>query len=116
MAVVADPRKLLLPDPEEKKTVLYDKFTPLCLASILFLGVLASRRFNRKPVFSGIQHHIMAVVGGWVVGKALHNMMENHNAEKDAIYRHYIDLHPDDFPTPQRIKVGEKFGPWTPIR
>lgn len=37
---------------------------------------------------------------GWVTGQLLTNYRQNYYAERDAVYRHYIELHPEDFPPP----------------
>ncbi|XP_068632752.1 NADH dehydrogenase [ubiquinone] 1 subunit C2 [Battus philenor] len=71
---------------------------------------------SRRPAFSGIHKHVIAA-GGWC---ALLNFVQNkrneYYAEKDAVYRHYVELHPDDFPTPERKKIADIFEPWVPIR
>ncbi|KAL1139650.1 hypothetical protein AAG570_006628 [Ranatra chinensis] len=100
MAVVPDPKTLLLPDENAIPSVLSDKFVPIFASFLGFSSVVASRYMGRRPVFSGIQHHIIATLVGAVGGKLVYDRYERSNAEKDAIYRHYIELHPEDFPMP----------------
>lgn len=51
-------------------------------------------------ILIGIQKHIIAT-GGWVsILSYVQHKRNEYLAEKDAVYRHYIELHPDDFPVP----------------
>ncbi|XP_073949481.1 NADH dehydrogenase (ubiquinone) B14.5 B subunit [Choristoneura fumiferana] len=71
---------------------------------------------TRRPVFSGIQKHILGVVGWTAVLTYAQERRDAYFAERDAVYRHYIELHPEDFPVPERKKIGDIFEPWIPIR
>ena len=54
----------------------------------------------------------MGAIGGqWVEERRL-----NYLAERDAVLRHYIELHPEDFPVPERKKYADVIEPWIPIR
>lgn len=53
-----------------------------------------------KFIIAGIHKHFLygtlsAAVGYWINGNR-----NSYLAEKDAILRHYVELHPADFPTP----------------
>lgn len=39
----------------------------------------------------------------------LEKVRKGYYAEKDAVLRHYIELHPDDFPRPGECGVVQKF-------
>ncbi|XP_061730145.1 NADH dehydrogenase [ubiquinone] 1 subunit C2 [Cydia pomonella] len=71
---------------------------------------------TRRPVFSGIQKHILGVAGWVTVLSFAQKRRDAYFAERDAVYRHYIELHPEDFPVPERKKIGEILEPWIPIR
>uniref|UniRef100_R4WTL5 NADH dehydrogenase [ubiquinone] 1 subunit C2 n=1 Tax=Riptortus pedestris TaxID=329032 RepID=R4WTL5_RIPPE len=116
MAIVPDPRKLLLLDPEYRPSFLSDKFFPMFAGVLGFSAVVASRYASRRPLFSGIQHHILSTSIAGVLATIAQQKYQSHNAEKDAIYRHYIELHPEDFPIPERKKIGEIFPKFTPVR
>lgn len=42
----------------------------------------------------------MATAAGGFLGKTLEGWRNDHMAERDAILRHYVELHPEDFPDP----------------
>lgn len=65
---------------------------------------------------SGIQKHLIATSLGAVGGQWIEERRLNYLAEKDAVLRHYIELHPEDFPVPERKKYADVIEPWIPIR
>ncbi|XP_072939050.1 NADH dehydrogenase [ubiquinone] 1 subunit C2 [Epargyreus clarus] len=71
---------------------------------------------TRRPVFSGIQKHMLGVVVWTLALNYAQQKRDDYFAEKDAVYRHYIELHPEDFPTPERRKIADILEPWVPIR
>ncbi|KPI96803.1 NADH dehydrogenase [ubiquinone] 1 subunit C2 [Papilio xuthus] len=71
---------------------------------------------TRRPIFSGIQKHILGVAGWCALLNYVQNKRNEYFAEKDAVYRHYVELHPEDFPIPERKKLADVFEPWVPIR
>lgn len=93
--------ELLKLGDEGREKPLLNKYWPEVVGSVL--GVCTGIFLNfqtRRPVFSGIQKHIL-LVAGFVGGLTLiQNKRNEYLAEKDAVYRHYIELHPEDFPTP----------------
>ena len=48
----------------------------------------------------GVQKHILGVAGWTTLLTYVSKKREDYLAEKDAVLRHYIQLHPEDFPTP----------------
>lgn len=48
----------------------------------------------------GIQKHILISVGLTGVFYYIQKKREDYLAEKDAVYRNYVELHPEDFPCP----------------
>ncbi|XP_026465477.1 NADH dehydrogenase [ubiquinone] 1 subunit C2-like [Ctenocephalides felis] len=71
---------------------------------------------TKKPMMSGIQKHILLTASFGGFGYIADKYRNDYYAERDAMYRHYISLHPEDFPEPERKKYGDLFLPWTPIR
>uniref|UniRef100_A0A1B6DXD0 NADH dehydrogenase [ubiquinone] 1 subunit C2 n=1 Tax=Clastoptera arizonana TaxID=38151 RepID=A0A1B6DXD0_9HEMI len=116
MAVPYNPFKLLEPDETIENTFLYDKMGPAFGAFIGFGGSCAMNYFARRPIFSGIQKHVILTSAGLFIATHLQKRKEAYNAERDDIYRHYIHLHPEDFPIPERKRVGELLKPWVPVR
>ncbi|KOB74180.1 NADH dehydrogenase [ubiquinone] 1 subunit C2 [Operophtera brumata] len=83
------------------------------------IGVCTGSFLNyqtRRPVFSGIQKHIIATIGFTLVLSYVQKKRDDYFAEKDAVYRHYVELHPEDFIEPARKKIGGIMEPWIPIR
>uniref|UniRef100_A0A161N1C1 NADH dehydrogenase [ubiquinone] 1 subunit C2 n=1 Tax=Triatoma infestans TaxID=30076 RepID=A0A161N1C1_TRIIF len=116
MAVSPDPRTLLLPDPEAIPSVLSGTFMPVFLSALGVTAVYGARVATRRPRLSGIQHYVIAALAGALFGKYGQDRYNEYNMDRDAILRHYVELHPEDFPMPERKKVGEIFSSWTPIR
>lgn len=50
------------------------------------------------PLILGIQMHALYTVAGVLIGKYVDNYRNGYLAERDAAFRHYIQLHPEDFP------------------
>lgn len=49
-------------------------------------------------LIEGIQKHIGVTTLAAFLGKYLDEYRDDYLAERDAVFRHYIELHPDDFP------------------
>ncbi|XP_055587640.1 NADH dehydrogenase [ubiquinone] 1 subunit C2 [Uranotaenia lowii] len=98
------------------KSWLHDKYAPLAGSLFGFAGACYVNFGSGRPVLSGIQKHIIAALSvGFLVTQA-DKWRNQHLAEKDATLRHYIELHPEDFPTPERKKFADVFEYWQPIR
>ncbi|XP_077284748.1 NADH dehydrogenase (ubiquinone) B14.5 B subunit [Arctopsyche grandis] len=84
-----------------------------------FMGVLTGISANlirTRPIFSGIQKHIGLAIIGAVALQSLNVYRDGYYAERDAVFRHYIELHPEDFVMPERKKYSEVLDSWFPIR
>lgn len=71
-----------------------------------FIGVASMCFYNyttRRPNFSGIQKHILAASIGGVAGEGIRRYYMYASRERDAMLRHYIMLHPEDFPEPGKV-------------
>lgn len=51
----------------------------------------------------GIHKHILMPIAGAAIGYQINEWKEEALAERDAQKRHYIELHPDDFPQPGEL-------------
>ncbi|XP_053698415.1 NADH dehydrogenase [ubiquinone] 1 subunit C2 [Sabethes cyaneus] len=98
------------------KSWLYDKWAPGVGAVFGFAGACFVNFGTSRPIFSGIQKHIIAAVAASVIATTVDKWRNQYLAEKDATLRHYIELHPEDFPAPERKKWADVFEYWQPIR
>ncbi|CAH0407007.1 unnamed protein product [Chilo suppressalis] len=84
-----------------------------------FFGVATGVAINfgtRRPLLSGIQKHVLGIAG-WVGALSyVQKKRDDYFAEKNAVFLHYVELHPEDFPVPERRKIGDILEPWIPIR
>ncbi|XP_049867943.1 NADH dehydrogenase [ubiquinone] 1 subunit C2 [Pectinophora gossypiella] len=71
---------------------------------------------TRRPLFSGIQKHVLGVAGWTIALTTLQNIRNDYLAEKDAVLRHYAELHHEDFCPAPRKKYADVLEPWIPIR
>lgn len=51
----------------------------------------------------GFPRHIAFSVASYFCFRFYVQYNEDYNAERDAVYRHYIQLHPEDFPPPGKL-------------
>ncbi|XP_022906330.2 NADH dehydrogenase [ubiquinone] 1 subunit C2 [Onthophagus taurus] len=114
--VVLDPVELLTPDLTRPEPYINKFWAPVICGGLAFLGVCFGNYATPRPVFSGLQRHLAATGIGGYIGHVIDGYRNSHYAERDAVLRHYIQLHPDDFPIPERKKFSEVFEPWVPIR
>ncbi|KAJ8721623.1 hypothetical protein PYW07_002398 [Mythimna separata] len=100
-----------------RETPFLNKIWPQVVGTFFGIGTGVFLNFQtRRPVFSGIQKHVLLTAGFIGVLTYVQNQRESYLAEKDAVYRHYVELHPEDFPVPERRKIGDIFEPWIPVR
>ncbi|XP_026733012.1 NADH dehydrogenase [ubiquinone] 1 subunit C2 [Trichoplusia ni] len=102
---------------EGRKRPLLNQHWPSIIGSIF--GVCTGIFINfqtRRPVFSGIHQHVILSAGFVTALTLLNNKRDAYFAEKDAVYRHYIELHPEEFEEPEPKKIGDLLEPWIPIR
>ncbi|KAK4887527.1 hypothetical protein RN001_003798 [Aquatica leii] len=95
---------------------LFRYWTTGLLGSMTFLGVCVANWYIKRPMFSGIQQHILLTSGATIFGYYYQKHRDEYLAERDAILRHYISLHREDFPDFESTKIGMIFEPWIPVR
>ncbi|XP_039950847.1 NADH dehydrogenase [ubiquinone] 1 subunit C2 [Bactrocera neohumeralis] len=116
MSNVIDPIKLLTDKGERQPAFMNSIFNPV-VCSVLGFGCAIFLNFGlRKPPFSGIQNHVAFAAIGGGLGLYFDNKRNEHLAKRDAVLRHYIELHPDDFPVKERKKYADVLEAWVPIR
>ncbi|KAJ8730914.1 hypothetical protein PYW08_002327 [Mythimna loreyi] len=94
-----------------------NKVWPIVIGTFFGVGSGVFINFQtRRPVFSGIQKHVLLTAGFIGALTYVQKQRDSYLAEKDAVYRHYVELHPEDFPVPERRKIGDILEPWIPVR
>uniref|UniRef100_A0A1A9V829 NADH dehydrogenase [ubiquinone] 1 subunit C2 n=1 Tax=Glossina austeni TaxID=7395 RepID=A0A1A9V829_GLOAU len=112
---VIDPLELLSNKNREPR-FLSSVYNPVaCALSGFGLAAFLNWGF-RRPIFSGIQKHIALAVAGGIIGKYIDEKRDDYLATRDAILRHYVELHPEDFPPIPRKKYADVLERWVPIR
>lgn len=116
MSNVIDPIKLLTDKGERQPSFMNNIYNPL-ICSVLGFGCAVFLNFGlRKPPFSGIQNHFILSTLGGGLGLYFDQRRNEYLAKRDAVLRHYIELHPDDFPVKERKKYADVLEAWVPIR
>ncbi|XP_026754877.1 NADH dehydrogenase [ubiquinone] 1 subunit C2 [Galleria mellonella] len=94
-----------------------NEYWPQILGVAFGVGAATAINFGtRRPPFSGIQKHVLLAGGITALLTYVQKKRDEYFAEKDAVYRHYVELHPEDFPEPERKKIGDILEPWVPVR
>ncbi|CAH0560131.1 unnamed protein product [Brassicogethes aeneus] len=110
------PLELLDAPQAVDKPFLTKTWGPASLGVLGFVAVMVGNYAARRPMFSGIQWHIIGGAAGVGIGWKMDEIRNRYLADRDAVYRHYITLHPEDFPAYERKKIGDMFQPWIPVR
>ncbi|KAK9870335.1 hypothetical protein WA026_006420 [Henosepilachna vigintioctopunctata] len=111
------PLELLTEDDGTRKPfILHNVWGYLVGGALCLGGSLFATHGLRRPLMSGMQRTIGITVFGALLGNYAHERRELYYAERDAVLRHYVQLHPDDFPPYERKKFAEVLEPWIPIR
>ncbi|XP_063914354.1 NADH dehydrogenase [ubiquinone] 1 subunit C2 [Zophobas morio] len=114
--VATSPLEVLRNDGTRAAPIWNKYWGPIICGGLGFLGVVAANWAIRRPLMSGIQTHVLVTAGGAAIGKYVDDYRNEYLAERDAVFRHYVDLHPEDFPEFARKKYSEVLEPWVPIR
>ncbi|GLH08560.1 NADH dehydrogenase [ubiquinone] 1 subunit C2 [Gryllus bimaculatus] len=112
---MTSPLELLTPKDREEP-LLSTYYGSVACGTIGFIIACAMNGIAKRPIYSGIQKHIGFAALGIVGGHFVEKQRAIYFAERDAVFRHYVELHPEDFPAPERKKYAEIFRPWLPVR
>ena len=87
----------------------------------VFTGFAGSTIYNvmkRRPAMGNALQLVGAMAVFGFIGEKGRQMGKQKNAEDIAMVKHYIMLHPERFPEPERVKIGDKrvFYPWPSYR
>ncbi|XP_064483314.1 NADH dehydrogenase [ubiquinone] 1 subunit C2-like [Ornithodoros turicata] len=109
--------KLFRQTIEEKQVSLYSKvFYPGFSAVAVTASLALYNRSTNRPLYSGLPRFLVAIPIALYLGDKLRQYYQRSSAERDAMLRHYIMLHPEDFPEPERKKYKDVFETWVPER
>merc|ERR1712080_522217 len=97
-----------------RRTLLYEMYIPLIGAATFGGGSLWTNIYHGRPVFSGAYRTIGLTLAGYFGYKFLKQWTDKNHNWRDAMLRHYVQLHEEEFPPPQRKRWGEVLRPWAP--
>ncbi|XP_022218993.2 NADH dehydrogenase [ubiquinone] 1 subunit C2 [Drosophila obscura] len=116
VSAVNDPLELLTNKGTRESSFLSPIWNPFaCTLAGFGLAIFVNWGF-RRPVLSGIQKHIAFAAIGGGAGYYFDQKRNEYLAKRDAVLRHYIELHPEDFPVKDRKKYGDVLESWVPVR
>ncbi|CAB3362603.1 Hypothetical predicted protein [Cloeon dipterum] len=108
--------ELLDPSHHDDVSVLYKNWGIISGSFVGSIGALWYNWANRRPTLSGLPRSLIIVASLAGAGRLLQDYRDKRLAQRDAVLRHYISLHPEDFELPPRVKYSEVFGSWIPVR
>lgn len=122
---------ILTDDPNRKVPLLSRAWPVIGAAAFGFGAMVFLNASTRRPYFSGlfsfinrpetrnyvsnlsailgIQYHILAATIGGFSGYKLDGWRDDHMAERDAVLKRYVELHPEDFPDQGETRNAEHF-------
>ncbi|XP_035225814.1 NADH dehydrogenase [ubiquinone] 1 subunit C2-like [Stegodyphus dumicola] len=101
--------------PPPKESILSKAFYPVgCALGGISLPI-AQNYYIKRPFYTGIHRHIALGLIGAVFGYYVDRFLDRKWMERDAVIRHYVELHPEDFVQNKR-KYKEIFDEWIPVR
>lgn len=106
----------ILDTPAPERPLLARYLQPISFSAVGVGSAFIFNVFAKKPPFAGIQRHLVLGAAGWMAGLYINQWIASNSAERDAVLKHYIQLHPEDFPVPERKKYSEVLQPWNPLR
>ncbi|XP_015927083.1 NADH dehydrogenase [ubiquinone] 1 subunit C2 [Parasteatoda tepidariorum] len=101
--------------PAARESLEIKYFYHLGFSGMFALSPVCANYYQRRPLYAGIHRHILLGILGFAVGHYVTKYLDNKWVERDAIIRHYVELHPEDFKV-ERKKFKEIFDEWYPIR
>ena len=81
---------------------------PGLFASAFGVSYPLSNLMGKRPWFASLHLTAAMTAFGWVAGVYTRNYWMDKNAEEIAVCKHYLMLHPEKFPEPEKKKWGDK--------
>ncbi|OXU20882.1 hypothetical protein TSAR_015233 [Trichomalopsis sarcophagae] len=107
---------LLTPDPNYQENFISKNYPWIVCPFITVGGNAYVTYLQGRPWYSGIRRYALAIGAGIIMAKVLKDAKYHREAERDAVMRHYIKLHPEDFPPPVRKTFNEELRDWVACR
>ena len=81
---------------------------PVSCGAFGFLSLAINNYVRKIPMRANFLGYAAMTVGGFLVGDYMERYFREKRATDLAIYKHYIMLHPEKFPEPEKMKIGDK--------
>ena len=99
----------ILDDGEYERTPIIGYFWYPTISAIGFgFGNPGRNIMTKKPLHTGLHLTAALTVGGWLLGCWFRNRLAQKNANELAVIKHYLMLHPEKFPEPEKKKFGDR--------
>jgi hypothetical protein len=102
----------------ESETLL-SRFSLTAISGATNFGMVAVyNMIMKRPLKSNLLGYAFCGSLGLIFGEQVRKYGIKRKQEEVAIVKHYIMLHPEKFPEPEKMKFGDKrvFYPWSPLR
>ena len=109
---------ILEPPGGEIQSLVSRGLLPSTGAFLGFFGVIGYNFQKKLPIKSNLAAYVGLTCLGAFVGEKSHAYYREKKADQIAAAKHYIMLHPERFPEPEKMKLGDKrvFHRWNPQR
>ncbi|KAF7281228.1 NADH dehydrogenase (ubiquinone) B14.5 B subunit [Rhynchophorus ferrugineus] len=114
--VARSPLELLNNQAAAEPPLLVKHAGPVIFSVVGFIAAAGANWATRRPLLSGVHRYVLIVGGSMAAGIYVEKKRAEHLATRDAMFRHYIELHPEDFPPYERKQFKDLFQEWIPIR
>lgn len=117
-----DPRIQWALDILEPKPVyesLFQRSMPTLIALGFSMGAFAyGNKINKVPRNAGLVTGAIFAAIGFSGGEIIYHFLRKRQADELAMVKHYLMTHPEKFPEPEPMKMGDKrvFFAWQPNR
>ena len=92
----------------ERTTIAGYYWYPALFGGGLGAGFPFKNLLLKRPMHTGIHITAGLAVGGWLFGCWFRNHLAEKNANEIAVIKHYLMLHPEKFPEPEKKKFGDR--------
>ncbi|CAG9762379.1 unnamed protein product [Ceutorhynchus assimilis] len=106
----------LLDTPGIEPGLINQYFGPVAFGTLGLTTSVLAHWVTKRPIWSGLQIHVASTALGAYIGHYMEKRRNAKMAVRDAIFRDYIRLHPDEFPPYERKQYKDIFEKWIPIR
>ncbi|XP_034253108.1 uncharacterized protein LOC117652361 [Thrips palmi] len=109
--------RLAYDEVRENPSLFSDTWMSILGGTFGFFGVMSYNVARFKPAYTGVWRYPIAMAAGVYAGLIIRDWRREKVRTKWAKIKHYIELHPEDFPPyPARTKIGDTLSPWVPMR